>query len=72
MNRFRQPGAVTMLVTILVTCLILFLFQKILWLVVPGLLVIHLIIFGLLWQELAKARGKSQFRLGQTASRLSE
>jgi len=38
MNTFRQPGAVTMSVTILVTCLVLFLFQKILWLVVPGLL----------------------------------
>src|SRR6476660_4243850 len=38
MNTFRQPSAVTMLVTILVTCLVLFLFQKILWLVVPGLL----------------------------------
>jgi len=37
-NAFRQPGAVTMVVTILVTCLILFLFQKIIWLVVPGLL----------------------------------
>src|SRR5262249_51443267 len=38
MKTFRQPGAVTMLVTILVTCLALFLFQKIIWLVVPGLL----------------------------------
>jgi predicted PurR-regulated permease PerM len=38
MNSFRQPGAVTMMVTIFVTCLVLFLFQKILWLVVPGLL----------------------------------
>jgi predicted PurR-regulated permease PerM len=38
MNTFRQPGAVTMFVTILVTCLVLFLFQKIIWLVVPGLL----------------------------------
>jgi predicted PurR-regulated permease PerM len=38
MNTFRQPGAVTMLVTILITCLVLFLFQKIIWLVVPGLL----------------------------------
>jgi predicted PurR-regulated permease PerM len=34
----QQAGAVTMLVTLLVTCLVLFLFQKILWLVVPGLL----------------------------------
>ncbi len=38
MKTFQQPGAVTMLVTILVTCLVLFLFQKIIWLVVPGLL----------------------------------
>jgi predicted PurR-regulated permease PerM len=38
MNTFRQPGAVTMFVTILVTCGALFLFQKIIWLVVPGLL----------------------------------
>jgi len=38
MNTFRQPGAITMLVTVLVTCLLLFLFQKIIWLVVPGLL----------------------------------
>jgi len=38
MNTFRQPGAVTMFATILVTCLVLFLFQKIIWLVVPGLL----------------------------------
>jgi len=38
MNTFRQPGALTMFVTILVTCLVLFLFQKIIWLVVPGLL----------------------------------
>jgi predicted PurR-regulated permease PerM len=38
MKTFRQPGAVTMFVTILVTCLVLFLFQKIIWLVVPGLL----------------------------------
>src|SRR5262245_30478432 len=38
MKTFSQPGAVTMLVTILATCLVLFLFQKIIWLVVPGLL----------------------------------
>jgi predicted PurR-regulated permease PerM len=31
-------GAVTMFVTTLATCLVLFLFQKIIWLVVPGLL----------------------------------
>jgi predicted PurR-regulated permease PerM len=38
MTTSRQPGAVTALMTLLVTCLALFLFQKILWLVVPGLL----------------------------------
>jgi len=38
MRTFSQPGAVTMLVTILITCLVLFLFQRIIWLVVPGLL----------------------------------
>ena len=38
MNGPRQSGAITLLVTVLVTCLVLFLFQKILWLVVPGLL----------------------------------
>lgn len=38
MTAFRQSGAVTMFVTILVTCATLFLFQKIIWLVVPGLL----------------------------------
>src|SRR5262245_56801533 len=38
MTTFRQSGAVTMFVTILVTCVALFLFQKIIWLVVPGLL----------------------------------
>src|SRR5260370_20669331 len=38
MKTFSQPGAVTLLVTILITCLVLFLFQRIIWLVVPGLL----------------------------------
>jgi predicted PurR-regulated permease PerM len=38
MKEFEQPGAVTMFMTILGTCLVLFLFQKIIWLVVPGLL----------------------------------
>jgi len=38
MNSSRQPGAGTMALTILITCLVLFLFQKIIWLVVPGLL----------------------------------
>jgi predicted PurR-regulated permease PerM len=35
---FPQPGAITLLVVIAITCLLLFLFQKIIWLVVPGLL----------------------------------
>src|SRR5215472_8308260 len=38
MKATQQPGAVTMLMTIIITCLVLFLFQKIIWLVVPGLL----------------------------------
>ncbi|HXI72303.1 MAG TPA: AI-2E family transporter [Verrucomicrobiae bacterium] len=38
MKPFPQPGAVTLLVVILITCLVLFLFQKIIWLVVPFLL----------------------------------
>src|SRR5215471_1398554 len=38
MKAFRQSGAVTMVLTILITCSVLFLFQKIILLVVPGLL----------------------------------
>jgi len=38
MKTLQQPGAVTMFMSILVACLVLFLFQKIIWLVVPGLL----------------------------------
>ena len=38
MKPFPQPGAFTLLVVILITCLVLFLFQKIIWLVVPFLL----------------------------------
>jgi predicted PurR-regulated permease PerM len=38
MKAFPQPGAVTLLVIIAITGLLLFLFQKIIWLVVPGLL----------------------------------
>ena len=38
MKRFPQPGAVTLLVVILATNLALFLFQKIIWLVLPVLL----------------------------------
>ena len=42
MRTFPQPGAVTLLAIILTTCLLLFLFQKILWLVVPVLLSVML------------------------------
>ena len=38
MKNFPQPGAVTLLTVVAVTCLMLFFFQKILWLVVPVLL----------------------------------
>jgi len=38
MKQFSQPGAVTWLVAIVVTCSVLFVFQKIVWLLVPGLL----------------------------------
>jgi len=38
MRQESQAGVLTWLVVILTTCLILFVFQKILWLVVPGLL----------------------------------
>lgn len=38
MTTLRQSGAVTVLLTILLTCAVLFLCQKIIWLVVPGLL----------------------------------
>src|SRR5258705_4343109 len=38
MKTFPQPGAVTLLAVILITCLVLFLFQKIIWLVAPFLL----------------------------------
>jgi predicted PurR-regulated permease PerM len=42
MREESQPSVVMWLVVILVTCLILFVFQKILWLVVPGLLALVL------------------------------
>jgi predicted PurR-regulated permease PerM len=42
MRTFPQPSAVTLLVTITSTCLLLFLFQKIIWLVVPLLLALML------------------------------
>jgi predicted PurR-regulated permease PerM len=35
---FPQPGALTLLIAIVITCLLLFLFQKLIWLVVPFLL----------------------------------
>jgi predicted PurR-regulated permease PerM len=42
MRTFPQPGAATLLVVILSTCLLLFLFQKIIWLVLPVLLALML------------------------------
>jgi predicted PurR-regulated permease PerM len=42
MKTFPQPGAVTLLVVILSTCLLLFLFQEIVWLVLPVLLALML------------------------------
>jgi len=42
MRTFPQPGAATLLVVILNTCLLLFLFQKIIWLVLPVLLALML------------------------------
>jgi predicted PurR-regulated permease PerM len=45
MNEARSPSALSWLVIVLATCFILFLFQKILWLVVPGLLALTLYYF---------------------------
>jgi|SRR5581483_7088208 predicted PurR-regulated permease PerM len=42
MREESQPSVLTWLLVILATCLILFVFQKILWLVVPGLLALVL------------------------------
>jgi predicted PurR-regulated permease PerM len=42
MKQFSQPDAVTWSVAIVVTCLVLFVFQKIIWLLVPGLLALML------------------------------
>jgi predicted PurR-regulated permease PerM len=42
MKPFPQPGAVTLLVVILSTCLLLLLFQKMIWLVLPVLLALLL------------------------------
>jgi predicted PurR-regulated permease PerM len=37
-KEFRQPGAITLLIVIAVTCALLFLFQKVIWLLLPVLL----------------------------------
>src|SRR5258706_857925 len=42
MNQEPQPSALTWAVIILATCFLLFLFQKVLWLVVPALLALVL------------------------------
>ena len=42
MKQLSQPDAVTWSVSIVVTCLVLFVFQKIIWLLVPGLLALML------------------------------
>jgi predicted PurR-regulated permease PerM len=42
MKSFSQPGAITMLVVILITCVLLFLLQKMTWFVVPFLLALML------------------------------
>jgi predicted PurR-regulated permease PerM len=42
MRNFPQPGAATLVVIIFVTCLLLFLFQKIIWLVLPALIALML------------------------------
>jgi predicted PurR-regulated permease PerM len=42
MKQFSQPGPATWAVAIVVTCLVLFAFQKIIWLLVPGLLALML------------------------------
>lgn len=42
MRPFPQPGAATLLIVIFSTCLLLFLFQKIIWLILPALLALML------------------------------
>jgi len=42
MRAFPQPGAATLVVVIFVTCLLLFLFQKIIWLIMPALVALML------------------------------
>jgi predicted PurR-regulated permease PerM len=37
-QEFSQPGAATLLISIILTCVLLFLFQKIIWLVAPAML----------------------------------
>jgi predicted PurR-regulated permease PerM len=66
MSRDSQPSVVAWVSAILATCLILFLFQKILWLVVPGLLA--LMLYYCL-QPLVQALMRAGLRHG-TAARL--
>jgi predicted PurR-regulated permease PerM len=42
MRPFPQPGAATLVVVVFVTCLLLFLFQKIIWLLMPALVALML------------------------------
>lgn len=42
MRAFPQPGAATLAAIIFVTCLLLFLFQKIIWIIMPALLALML------------------------------
>jgi len=42
MKTFPQPGVLTLLASIVITCLLLFLFQKMIWFVVPFLLALML------------------------------
>lgn len=42
MRAFPQPGAATLVVVVFVTCMLLFLFQKIIWLIMPALVALML------------------------------
>ena len=42
MRTFPQPGAATLVAVVFITCLMLFLFQKIIWLVLPALIALML------------------------------
>lgn len=42
MRPFPQPGAATLVVVIFITCLLLFVFQKVIWLVLPALVALML------------------------------